>query len=499
MIRIYMSHYIKVIVSFLILMLLLSACSRSQYPKNLTMIPANASMVTCIDAKQLIEKSSFESFKSSQTANIIAQTGLNEQRMLKTLIGDPTKSGIDFKTIYVFLLNPNQIGITFPLHSASSFENTVLSLEKDEQHPVTIQTISSCKYIFFSEQDSTVLVWDHHKALVMMHSNPQIACSVFATTQDKSILTNKDFVQFYKKRGDVACWVAVDGLTQCKLLKDQSSSTTALATGYVHANLFFNRGNIEGKIDFSVQSASKKGLQSMVKQTEDSSLITYMPATSYIMARVSVHPEVITSYLPSLNGLTSPYDKLLHSWDGNAAFSFFGFANGGFPVPQMELEATLQDRKGYDILLNGLLKQFPKRNMGGYTLVTIQPFMLYAALQGQTMMLTTNENLIRNFTAHNAPEHHLESTVWKGILHDPLFLYANLDLESYPEGLSEFLNSFSDGMLDAVKQDLIFKDLEASYNPLTNEAFFNLRLKDTTQNSLHVLLQKVDEAVAATN
>jgi hypothetical protein len=46
---------------------------------------------------------------------------------------------------------------------------------------------------------------------------------------------------------------------------------------------------------------------------------------------------------------------------------------------------------------------------------------------------------------------------------------------------------------------LIFKDLEASYNPLTNEAFFNLRLKDTTQNSLHVLLQKVDEAVAATN
>jgi hypothetical protein len=463
------------------------------------MIPANASMVTCIDVKQLIEKSSLSSFKSSQTANIIAQTGLNGQRMLKTLIDDPTKSGIDFKTIYLFFLNPNQIGITFPLRSASTFENTVLSLEKEEQHPVTIQTILSCKYIFFSEQDSTVLVWNHHKALVMMHSNPQNACSVFATTQDKSILTNKDFVQFYQKRGDVACWVTVQKLSQCKFLKNQSLSAHALVNGYVHANLFFNRGDIEGKVDFFVQSDSKKGFRSMVKQTEDSSLITYMPATPYIMARVSVHPEAIISYMPSLNGLTSPYDRLLHAWAGDAAFSFFGFANDGFPVPQMELVATLQDRKGYDILLNGLLKRFPKRNMRGYTLVTIQPFVLYTALQGQTMMMTTNEGIIHDFAAHCALAHHLESTAWKGIIHDPLFLYVNLALENYPDGLSDFLNSFSDGMLDAVKQDLIFKDLEASYNPTTNEAFFDLRLKDTTQNSLHVLLRKVDEAVAATN
>lgn len=163
MIQIIKFHYLKRIVAPLMLMLLFIACSRSKYPDNLMMIPENASLVACIDVKQLIDKSALSSFKSSRIIALMSQSALDGSPMLKALIDDPTKSGIDFKTMYVFLLNPHQIGITFPLRSASSFEKTVLSLEKEEQHPVTIQTISSCKYIFFSEQDSTVLVWDHHK------------------------------------------------------------------------------------------------------------------------------------------------------------------------------------------------------------------------------------------------------------------------------------------------------------------------------------------------
>ena len=499
MIQIHKFHCLKKIVALLMLILLFTACSRNKYPDNLTMIPANASLVACIDVKQLIEKSALSSFKSSRTVTLMSQSALDGSPMLKALIDDPTKSGIAFKTMFVFLLNPHQIGVTFPLRSASSFEKTVLSLEKEEQHPVTIHTESTCKYIFFSEQDSTVLAWDHHKALVMMHSTPQNACSVFVTTQDHSIISNKDFVQFYQQRGDIACWAALHELTMWKFMEEQSSSLPVMTNEYLHANLFFRRGSIEGKVNFSGKNVSTKGQQVMVKQTKNASLITNMPATPYLLAKVSIRPEVIYPYLASFGGSSSSYDKLLHAWSGDAAFSFFGFANGGFPVPQMALVATLQDQKGYDALLNGLLKQFPKRSMDGYTLITIQPFMLYTAFEGQTMMVTTDKMLISEFAAHRVPEHHVEPSAWNGDVRDPLFLYVNLDLENYPEELTEFADSFSNGMLDAVKQDLIFKDLIASYNPSINKASFELRLKDTTQNSLHVLLQKVDEAVAATN
>jgi hypothetical protein len=499
MVQIHKFHYLKKIVAPLILMLLFAACSRSKYPDNLTMIPANASLVACIDVKQLIDKSALSSFKSSRTVALMSQSALDGSPMLKALIDDPTKSGIDFKTMYVFLLNPRQVGITFPLRSASTFERAILSLEKEEQHPVTIQTASSCKYIFFLEQDSTVLVWNHHKALAMMHSTPQNACSVFATAQDHSIITNKDFEQFYQQRGDVACWAVLRKLTHWEFLKGRSSAMPAFTSEYVHANLFFEKGSIKGKIDFSPQNAFTRDQQTLVKQTKDTSLITYMPAASYLMAKVSVRPEAVFPYLPSFSGSSSSYDKLVHAWSGDAAFSFFGFANDGFPVPQMALVATLQNQKGYDALLNGLLKQFPKRNTDGYTLITIQPFLLYAALEGHTLMVTTDKVLISEFAAHRVPEHHVEPSAWNGDARDPLFLYVNLDLQNYPEGLIEFADSFSDGMLDAVKQDLIFKDLKASYDPSINKASFELRLKDTTQNSLHVLLQKVDEAVAATN
>jgi hypothetical protein len=296
----------------------------------------------------------------------------------------------------------------------------------------------------------------------------------------------------------VACWAALHELAQWKFLEEQSSVMPTFKNEYVHANLFFEKGSIKGKIIFSPQNAFTRDQQRLAKQT-DTSLITYMPAAPYLLAKVSVCPEAVFPYLPSFSGSSSPYDKLLHAWSGDAAFSFFGFANDGFPVPQMALVATLRNQKGYAALLNGLLKQFPKRNMDGYTLITIQPFILYAALEGQIMMVTTDKALISEFAARRVPEHHVEPSAWNGDVRDPLFLYVNLDLENYPEGLTEFADSFSDGMLDAVKQDLIFKDLKASYNPSINKASFELRLKDTTQNSLHVLLQKVDEAVAATN
>lgn len=332
-----------------------------------------------------------------------------------------------------------------------------------------------------------------------MHSTPQNACSVFATAQAHSIITNKDFVQFYQQRGDVACWAVLHELTQWKFLKGQLSAMTAFTNEYVHANLFFEKGSIKGNIDFSSQNTFTRDQQKLVKQTEDTSLIIYMPAPSYLLAKVSVRPEVVFPYFAFFSGLSSSYDNLLHAWTGDAAFSFFGFANDGFPVPQMALVATLQNQKGYDALLNGLLKQFPKRKQGGYTLITIKPFMLYTAFEGHIMMVTTDKSLISEFATHRVPEHHVGSSAWNGDARDPLFLYVNLDLENYPEGLTEFADSFSDGMLDAVKQDLIFKDLKASYNSSSNKASFELRLKDTTQNSLHVLLQKVDEAVAATN
>ncbi|MBB3188334.1 DUF4836 family protein [Microbacter margulisiae] len=498
MFQTYKSHYFKAIAMVAILGLFLSSCSREKYPESLTIIPANASLVASINMKQLVDKAALSSFKNLPSIAMITHGGPGGEPMLKTLIDHPEKSGIDFKTMFVFLLPPNQTGISFPLHSASSFEKAVVAIGKEGYYPVAIQKASKCKYIFFSAQDSMVLVWDHHKALILIHSSPQLALAVFATPVANNILTNRDFVRFYQNQKDIACWINLNEFHQCSFLPKETLDTPFTSKKYLHAYLSFDKGSIDGHLDFVTNNDSVVR-HSIAKQPEDSSFMSYLPANSLLIAKLSVLPEIAFPYLAAVNESSSSYQQFLHAWSGDAALSFFGFANSDFPIPQMVLLATLRDRKGYDVLLNELLQHFQKRSMGGYTVVSIQPFTLYTALVGQTMMVTTNQIMIRDFVANRACDNPVQSTAWNGAIHDPLFLYVNLDLQKYPAALADFLSNFGISSFDAVKQNFIFKDLQVSYNPSTNRASCELRLKDTTQNSLHVILQKANEAIGSTN
>ena len=484
-----------------IAVVVVSSCSKGEYPKNLTSIPKESSLVASIDIEQLAKKADMKALKKSATFTSFSQEAFANQPALKAIVDDPGKSGVAFKQVFVFLMNGKNLGVTFALKSSSDFESTIQDVAKQENLNITIQSGSGYKYITLPQNDSATLVWDKDKALFAANTPKEAAIKLFNTPKEASIVTNKDFADFYKHKTEVAMWTNNETLYGSigELLKNPMLLLQKeLVKGtYSHYNLEFKEGEVAITTEVTPRAIAQKMNTQFLKATPNNELLKYFPEKSFMLGKASINITEIANLLAKdkeYSALLTPENlKILNSLDGDLLFSLFNFADGGLPMPQVAIAATVKDKTLYDFVVNKLLDGATKKDCGGYTAVTLQVYTFYVAQKDNILYIANSEEVVKSFAAGKPLSDNLTRSSLKGTTDSSSFFYLNLDVDSYPSSFTSLLDTFNPGAGAKFRSAMFFKDLQCTYDPSTVTGSCVLRLKETKDNSLAVILKKVDE------
>ena len=95
------------------------------------------------------------------------------------------------------------MGVTLELDDASDFESMLKKIAEQSGISLEVQKGDDCKYVTMPQNDSTLLVWDKHKALLMANTPKEQAIKIFATPKESGIVAMKDFADAYKQKKDL--------------------------------------------------------------------------------------------------------------------------------------------------------------------------------------------------------------------------------------------------------------------------------------------------------
>jgi predicted protein tyrosine phosphatase len=484
----------------------MTSCSKKEYPDNLTIIPKESSLVACIDLKALAEKADMKAQRKSATFKSLSQEVFADQPALKAILDDPSKSGVAFKQVFLFLSGTKNVGVTLELDDASDFESMLKKIAEQSGIAFEVQKEGDCNYVTVPQNDSTLLVWDKHKALLMANTPKEQAIKIFTTPKESGIVTVKDFADGYKQKKDLFLWTKNDGvsgsigaLMQIPVMEAEGD---LLKGTFSHVNVEFKEGEVLCTSETTPVELAKKLDAKYLNARPNNDLLKYFPQTAFLMGRLALNMSAIAQYLAQSNDyktyMTPDNQKVFNSLGGDMVFSVFNFTTGVIPTPQLAVVASVKDRSLYDYILKQLPPMVEKKTTGVYLTVKFDQYAFYLAQKGNLLMAANSEDAIKGFVAGQPqPLNMMQSSPVAGLNASPGAFYLNLDPDSYPPAIMSLLDTFGGGAGSKFKSMLFLKDIQGTYDPTTAQGKVVLRLKDNSKNSLAVILQKADELIAA--
>ena len=190
-------------------------------------IPKDAAMIVHIDAKSLTSKLTWKEIQGSEWFKEMSSEARDSFQ--KKLLEDPSNSGIDIKSDFVFFMKPQGKGtyMVFEgnLKSAADFETFLLKMNEKSK----VEKDGDLKFI--KQDRTTVVSWTNSKFMVVNESNinksysyddeeedaPLTADSLvkftkalYALSKDNSIESNDRFTSLIKEKGDVHFWMNME-------------------------------------------------------------------------------------------------------------------------------------------------------------------------------------------------------------------------------------------------------------------------------------------------
>jgi hypothetical protein len=318
-----------------------------------------------------------------------------------------------------------------------------------------------------------------------------------------------DFNDFQKQSYDIGCWSSYAQLME--LAKDATGKelpaiTQEFSGAYLHAYLHFENGEmrITGKV--SPQSVMDAFYEKypVIKKQFDHALLDAFPETTYFSIKLSVD---LMAYLQLINATTASIDDpsiqmmledptvktLVNGLGGDMLFSIYGFAQGPLPLPLAGLVFTVNSEEDFNKILNMSPAGKPQQVGDHYVLPLGMGMMVYVAYKDNRVLLTDDAEAVTHFTGKGYSKTLKNSSLSENLKKNPEMIYLNLDLDSYPENIKTLLQKEAPQHVKAYI-DLLkpYKDLSYGVNE-KKELVISLRFKDSSQNSLKLLLQNLDD------
>jgi len=485
-----MKYFAKLIL-VAVTILACSSCHKKDFPDNLTCIPQNATLVANVDLEKLIEKSNIKDFKTSGLYTLLNQDLLTDEPSLRALLENPEKSGIAFKQIFGFVTIQNGFGISLELKDDDDFKDAIEKFLKEENIDSPIYKTPDFYFLAIpTAKDNTLLMWDKHKAIIFTKTTRYDAEKIFKTTKETSIVKQKDYAEFYKTRKDISVWG--ENKTLYKLLGQHIQNPflnlddNATAGTYSHVNLEFLKGEIKISNKVTPTDSVAKMDKHIFNAQPDNELLKYLPSKNLVMLKASLNTATLFAQMgdaEDLAMLLSPkLIQAIHSIKGDVVLTLLNSSE--YNLPQVAIGITAKDESLKNVLLNEVYKTSPKSELGGYTEVRVSGLTVFVAQKNTHLLISNNENVIRFFVKGQTVPASMASV--KDIKESPAYFYMNLDFNSYPLMLKSYMQSF--GLGDKFNAAIMFKDVEAKYNPKETTSRYTIRMKDDKQNSFAALI-----------
>lgn len=526
--------------------LLFSSCSNM--PNHAQYIPSNAAFVGVIDIVSIAQKGKLLDAKSTHmyksALDVLRSSNENTAVLLESLVNDPKKTGVDvFSDLFVFSVLQNEkvfACVSVKLDSKENFQNLLEGFLGDEydlqeQEGFTYYTNESNSWIAFNNNSAVFVSSIQSKPEEVL----EFIQGVFTQTKSESIADSKEFADFYKQKKDVSFWISsthiIEGLSpekkamvEKKLESFQGLSLNDVLNNYIHVFLNFEDDAIQ--LDFSLQAndAFKAYIEktSFAKDKIGEEILAYFPQTSYFLMSYAFESDKLVQYLQSL-----PDYKQIETELQNEGISLQEFIsalggdvmlsihNASLDIVEKNKTLLRQDYKGRYMYVDTLINDeqiIPKGSLvislkdEAYIQKLITDkipaelyskqdsymdfsktlgFPIYVGIHNSMLMISSDIGSISQFYEGGYAESLTLSELSQEI-DGPVFYYLNLDFETYPIQVKEYINkSFLQHLLKPYLNT--FQSLTISSNGQYSGRL-QINLKSSKENSLFQVLQMID-------
>lgn len=522
----------------LVALFIFTSCNGSKETSDA--IPADANYIVCVDAKSLVTKSEYDIFANPMIQQAIGmyKLTLKDEATVKLLDGflnDANSLGLNLKGDLYFYTNYKVYGVVVGVNDADKVKDALVKFslvkEEDVKKDGGVYTVAP--------ESQTCIAWDGRKLLLLVdiasaYGNvkdateslnlAEVAKAQLEQGTDKSINSNKSFVEFMKSKKDISTFFSMKGMDKSlpdlaglakaadvtipfkKFLADIDGVSTGIYTSFEKGEVKF-----ENKYFYDDAEAEKK-FKDLVTQLSGNIIgdqLKYINSDPLFLASANVKGEGAYSYLEKLGFIEmltkelstdvdpSQVEKILKDLNGDITFAITSktatkkeddiFSDMGAPTPEFVFFADLSNPS--EVI--GFIKEQLVRGEMVYTELSPTNFKMsennvdvYWGTNGNTFFFTNNVAVYNNLNASDLVNNYSEVIKDKSVV-----MFGDLKvLQSYTANNMAF-QSFGPFLSEFGKYQF------ASASDLTGFGKVELATKD--KNSLAVICKQLDQLISS--
>lgn len=416
--------------------MLLSACGGNNKPDIQLMdyIPADAVMVTHLNAAQLYNKANSESIKKMPFyQNLIKRAKPDDVPKIEALVQNPEETGIALRSIYVYqqvkkiqgTSGKMEMLLLLPLKDKAKWEQFAQNLCKHFAMPFEIKNKDEINYLRFDTDH--FLAWNEQMICLQMmqkqEGEPDWA-GLFGK-KEKSIANTKEFSNLDPAKRDVLVWVNPDALIDATFNQGRSGreyqgflfliglSPDMLKGSHFAAWYDFENGAIKSGVHYRFNEALRQRFGGFFKDALETDFAPYLPKQNLAAVQtVAVNPEKVADYVRQ-NRMEMPADIWLSQYGFNVDVLAEGLGGDIITATYVPSEEALANGGGLDFAMGFSLKKadFGERflnfvasfmqaqvtKMGNGQFALTQKYLevpIFATLSDKMLLLSTRKDIL---------------------------------------------------------------------------------------------------------
>ena len=537
------------LITILIVVLIINPGFFSSSTRILKIVPKDTPGVIILDTKSFIKKGELDEISDTKVFKLFIKLLKEENKKLAKYLGeiadDPKLTGIDFRSDVVAFpyidntdIEDSAFVIAFGIRDENDFKdftdeiidlsNTDLKLEEEDN------------YSFYAINRDVILGWDDSKALFIGGSGDleDILENLLELKRSESIVSNKDFKKFSRKKGDLSLWFSTDNNIIQQFIKAGSAGDiyyglyddlfyennindfiAGFANFKLGMNLNFNDDNISLKTDLFFSQDAKDMIEKsgFSDVSFNKKLLNYFPKDNFAAASFAIDFENLIDFLPNYDiifdqlsrgleketGLEIEINEILDGIGGSFIVSLldFNYADSYYRddfIPIVSFAMDLNLTKSLQSSLEYLVNLIPGvRGYNDYFEIDADGIPIYLAFDRNALLLTNDKTSIRNFEdeGFRSSKSLKKSEISSDIIKSNSLIYLNLDLEDYPDQLFRQLEFDGDDFdiflpyIEDFAESLMIKADSESF-----EFIFKIK-ENKGENSLKTIISTIDNIV----
>lgn len=491
---------------------LLASCSKKT-PEFVKSIPDDAIAVVSIQPMKVYTKgklSSLDYLKEKVKDEIWGQ-----------ILENPLSTGMTLdQYVYLFASMEEEaplIGFVAGLRDEAKFEKILRKIDEEDE----LNATKTDHYQYIRPDQEGIIAWNEDQVIILASPDEEFETSfltsrldwMFNPVKEESIVSLVDFNKFMGKMKDINMWVSSEDMQ--KVFKEFAKAKTKdlpmdipldfpinLTNNYFHVYTDFANGNMNITSETNLSEDIQKNLDEVLvfNPTLNPDLLKMAPGGDLLMA-VAVSADLgkvqklmekidqpqldnMGGKLEEITGVSA--QKMLNGFTGDFTLAINAL-EGEMMVPvELFLGFGVKSDEIQELLMKQVETLVPVEEQGDFFVINIQGNEIYSGIINDNWVLTNMKGYKEKVKSGKLDNSLLESQ-FAEFSNEPMGLFLNLDMDSYPEMAQALVDQSGD------KKEWI-ENLTGSLDYIGmsgggDEGLFTLKTNRPKENSLYTLLR----------